>query len=293
MTFAEVSAQWMQEYVLDVAPTTAHHKSEYLRVHILPAIGGREIREISSDVITEYLDSIRARICRITMTKHYQTICQILRFAATNGYIDEIPTVHYRYPREPPKQMRVYKPEEVDRIVAACRPPWLSDAVLLAYRTGMRRGEVIGLQWDDINFDEKYLTVWRTISATSPKDVYVRVPKTYRSNRSIALDDKTMEMLLRRRERASQIWVFQQRRDIPSPWFVPRYLHKACDAAGVPYRTFHGLRHAHATMLMEKGVNPRIVQDRLGHSDIQTTLQIYSHVTQGMQQIVVDVLNDI
>ena len=162
--------------------------------------------------------------------------------------------------------------------------------VLLA-TTGMRRGEAIGLRWKDVDLEKGRLSVVQTITQTRSK-VTVGEPKTARGRRSIALDDGTVAVLRDHRKAmleerllvgpdfSDEGLVFHHpdgaclRPDAVSAQFVRRV-----GQYGLPRLTLHGLRHTWATLALEQGIHPRVVQERLGHSTIAITLGIYSHVS--------------
>jgi integrase len=162
--------------------------------------------------------------------------------------------------------------------------------VLLA-TTGMRRGEAIGLRWKDVDLDKGRLSVVQTITQTRSK-VTIGEPKTARGRRSIALDPATVAVLRDHRKAmleerllvgpdfADEGLVFHHpdgaclRPEAVSARFVRRV-----GQLGLPTLTLHGLRHTWATLALEQGIHPRVVQERLGHSTIAITLGIYSHVS--------------
>jgi len=162
--------------------------------------------------------------------------------------------------------------------------------VLLA-TTGMRRGEALGLRWTDVDLDTGRARVVQTIVQTRSL-VTIGEPKTARGRRSIALDSSTVAVLREHRHRMLQErllvgadftdlgLVFHQpdgtwlRPDAVSDLFLRR-----TRRYGLPRLTLHGLRHTWATLALEKGIHPRVVQERLGHSTIAITLGVYSHVS--------------
>jgi integrase len=179
--------------------------------------------------------------------------------------------------------------------------------VLLA-TTGMRRGEAIGLRWSDVDLETGRLRVVQTITQTR-STVTVGEPKTARGRRSVALDASTVAVLRDHRRRmleerllvgpdfADEGLVFHQpdgaclRPDAVSAMFLRR-VHQY----GLGRLTLHGLRHTWATLALEQGIHPRVVQERLGHSTIAITLGIYSHVAPTLHaeaaQLVADLVLD-
>ncbi|MCP4377573.1 MAG: site-specific integrase [bacterium] len=167
---------------------------------------------------------------------------------------------------------------------------------LLAVTTGLRRGEILGLRWSDVDLAAGTLTVQQSLEQI--KDgLRFKSPKTHRSRRSLALPAMTVEAL--RSHRASQaeerlaLGVAWEEhglvcpRPAGAPW-APDTLSTAFAAfvrgSGMKPFRFHDLRHSHATHLLRAGVHPKVVSERLGHSSVGITLDTYSHVLPGMQQ---------
>lgn len=167
--------------------------------------------------------------------------------------------------------------------------------------TGMRRGEALGLRWSDVDFDRKTIRVTRTLITT---DVQRKgapgftwgTPKTAKGRRTIALDDAAVAALKahRKRQREERLAVGADYHDgdlvVCEPDGTPVHpktisyrFAKAARAAGLPKIRLHDLRHTHATLALEAGVHPRIVQERLGHANVSITLDTYSHVDLDLQ----------
>lgn len=163
--------------------------------------------------------------------------------------------------------------------------------IILGYRTGMRIGEILSLKWEDINFDEKFLTVKRTLSLYNNGIPEISEPKTKKSKRRIDLDDITIKMLIDRYREKNGYVFCKKNGEIYSRQAIN--LPRMCRNVGIKPRGFHSLRHTHATILLSANIHPKIVQERLGHSKISTTLDTYSHLISGMQQVAVDVFNKI
>ncbi len=180
----------------------------------------------------------------------------------------------------------------------------------LALATGLRRGEMMGLKWLDINFDAGVLQVRRILSrvpSKMPGKGYVEAePKTQKSRRSIVIAPFALEALKQHRERqleaklqAGTAW---QEHDYVFCTSIGTHLNPTRDMldqlkallkkAGLPDIRFHDLRHSAATLLLSVGVHPKVVQEVLGHSQISITMDVYSHVLPGMQQDAMSRLND-
>lgn len=183
-----------------------------------------------------------------------------------------------------------------EQILAAATGTRWEAPVAIAVATGMRRGEILGLRWSDVDEGYAVIRISRTLEVTSEQGVVFEEPKTARSRRAVMVPGFLTARLIAhrrsqtaRRRAAGPAWhesglVVDRGNGTPwnpdrfsSAW--PWFLHRS----GLPHVRFHDLRHGHATLMLMKGVHPKIVSERLGHSTIGITLDIYSHVLPTMQ----------
>lgn len=217
------------------------------------------------------------------------------------GYADRNPVELADPPSLKAARARVRAPwssEELAEFLAAAREDPFYPAYHLAASTGMRRGEVLGLRWSDLDLQGRELHVIQTIVEAGHTPT-VGVPKSERSRRLIALDSRTVEVLrdhheveLRRRHdhlASVGALVFAQvdGSAIHPACFSYAFAHRV-RVVGVRRVRFHDLRHGHATMALRAGIHPKVVSERLGHSSIATTLDIYSHAIPSMQREAAD-----
>lgn len=215
-------------------------------------------------------------------------------------------------PRVKRYEIKPLSPEQVQQFLAATVGHRLEALFVLALATGMRRGELLALKWQDINFATGTLQVRRILThmpaKLNGKGGYVEAePKTEKSRRNIAIASFALEKLKQHRVRqleeklkAGPAWTDN---DLVFCSTVGGHLHTSrilfaqfkglLKKAGLPDIRFHDLRHSSATMLLSIGVHPKVVQEILGHSQISMTMDIYSHVLPTMQQEAVGKLNNV
>jgi integrase len=199
-------------------------------------------------------------------------------------------------PRAEHREMSTLDEEGVATLFEAVRGTRLEVPVMLAVTTGLRRGELLGLRWRDVDLEKGTLAVRQSIEQTKDGLAF-KEPKTRRGRRVVALPNVTVEAL--RRHRSEQA---KRRLALGSPYkdqglVLTRLDGRPMDPAetskafarvvvktGLRRVSFHGLRHTHATLLLRSNVHPKIVSERLGHATIGITLDTYSHVVPDMQE---------
>ena len=161
---------------------------------------------------------------------------------------------------------------------------WYTLFRLMIY-TGLRRGETLALTWEDIDFKNKTLTVNKTLSIGEYKKIVLSTPKTENSIRTIDLDNKTLLELQKLKIQSKYKLIFPNKKGNFSRLSnIADKLNQAIKETGIKKIRVHDLRHTHASLLFASGANIKYVQTRLGHSDIKTTLNIYTHVTKDTKE---------
>ncbi|RST75556.1 site-specific integrase [Siminovitchia acidinfaciens] len=171
-----------------------------------------------------------------------------------------------------------------------------SNPKVIINHTGMRRGELLGLKWSNIDFNKKRIYVTHLLYYVSGQGLVLQSPKTSSGNRNISITDEIIDELqsykLKKQEQLLKVGMkLNDEHFIISSFggepLNPNTIHKQflydVKLAGVKRIRFHDLRHTHATIMLEIGENPKVVSERLGHSNVSITLNKYSHVTPNLQ----------
>ncbi|MED1202574.1 tyrosine-type recombinase/integrase [Heyndrickxia acidicola] len=207
------------------------------------------------------------------------------------------PVVNAKPPKVKNPEKTTWNIEEVNRFLTTVKNKSYGIAYILAIFTGMRRGEILGLKWEDITFGNKKIHIKRSVSYVQNKGLLVKEPKTSKSKRQISISEHVINQLKTHKEKQlftkdnmgykyeDNDFVITTENGKPiNPRNLLRQFYEMMEKAQVPRISFHDLRHTHATIMMEQGENPKVVSERLGHSRVAVTLDLYSHVSDDLQE---------
>nr|MBA2521198.1 site-specific integrase [Chloroflexia bacterium] len=286
-------------------PATHRRYADLTRLHVLPSIGGVQLRRLTPVQLQALQPAWRDKGLSATTGRqiHYilhRAFGQAVRWRmiATNpcDLIDP--------PRRSTPEMKVWDARQTAAVLATGDATNLAALWRLALLCGLRRGELLGLRWDDVDLDRGTLAVRRTLSRGNGGTWELGQPKTAAGQRAVALPASCVAALRAHRDRQGferqrlgELWqdlgfLFTGRLGTPLHVNVlDNAFRELIAGAGVPRIRFHDLRHTCATLLLAAGVHPKVVQERLGHSDVGMTLNRYSHVMPGMQEAAADALD--
>ena len=262
-----------------------------IRVHIKPVLGSTKIIKLDAlQLHYFYRDKLNSGLAVNTVRMMHVIIHKAMKQAVRWKLIPHNIADDVDAPRGPKTEVGSLTPKQVKELLSAASDDRLEALYVLAVSTGMRRGELLGLQWQDIDFDAGTLRVRRTLNrgTTTP-------PKSSKANRMIKLPQIALEALKNQTRVEGSVWVFSTANCTPVSErnLHSQYWKKIKQKAGLlPHTKFHSLRHTAATLLLAKNVNPKIVADLLGHSSIKITLDTYSHVLPDMQSTAADSMDD-
>src|SRR5699024_7322387 len=303
MTFEEYLKEWLRKKKQDVAHGTYQHYESYTRNHIIPGLGRWKLNQLDYDIIDSFVDELKddEEISQQTKRHIFRTLSNAIRSGKRHG-IDSNIMEGITAPKKERREIEYWTREEMREFTKHLRSKNHRLPIMLALATGMRYGEVMGLTWSKVNLEKKYLSVTHQLKLDEieGKNEWVLSPelKTQTSYRTISLDDDTVEMLKKHRKQQEKdklkVGPDYGKLDLVcatttghpiKPSYLRKVFNRTCEKANVKRISFHGLRHTHATLLLSDGVHPKIVQERLGHRSIETTLDTYSHITPNMQEL--------
>lgn len=310
--------EWLEEWLKGRKPHLADNSWRtydiMIRCHIIPAIGRIKLKDLKTrdiqNLINEKMENGRVEgeggLSPRTVKYIYSTLHTALKQAVRERIIPFNVAEAVELPKKRKKEMNTLSAEESRRFLQTTRKSPLHAAYLLALSTGLRQGEILGLKWEDIDFDEGALTVKRQLLRTTDQGLVLEEPKTKHSRRTISLNKEVIkELKLHKKEQnevklkagpGSQdndlLFFTDEGKPIDPRNFFRRFK-RLLKEAGIPDIPLHNLRHTYATLSLEAGIDPKTIQEILGHSTISTTMDTYSHVTIKMQKDAADTIGNL
>lgn len=290
--------------------TLAYYKS-VINKHLKPELGSYKLRSLTPTILQQFFNNKYINgFSNSSITNFHSILNGALKKAVyPYQYIKDNPLNYIEIKRKKKSNLDKIKVISIDDFnTILSRFPFGSNCHLLlqiAFNTGLRGGEICALTWNDIDFNNKTLTVNKTL-ITKPKGIFeIGTPKTQSSYRTISIGNTLINLLKKQKlfQKENKLkygeYYFESNQvctkengEMITPSTI-KYLSRIINYELQIDFNFHMLRHTHATLLLENGANIKSIQERLGHANISTTLNTYSHVTKNMENKTVDILEKI
>ena len=298
MPFGEWLDFWYQNYVKpQIRPTTQANYEAKIYQHIIPELGKIPLNQLAQKDLQQFYARMKTggRLIRTeqfgkglsdSMVRGLHAACRsALEKAVQEELIRTNPAVGCKLPPKRGREMQVLGREELQRFLIQAQAEGYFELFLLDLCTGLRRGELLALQWDDLDFKTGTLTVNKQVYEVKGQ-LQVSIPKTRASIRRLVLPPGVVEVLRQYQKTVDSRWMFPSpvKEDMSmTPGAVRRRLQIILERAGCKRIRFHDLRHTFATLSLENGMDVKTLSAMLGHVSAATTLDIYTHVTGDMQ----------
>ena len=297
MPFGEWMDFWYQNYTKPGhRPTTQSNYEGNIYQHIIPQLGKIPLCQLTQKDLQQFYAHLKKE-GRLVRTEQYgkglsdrmvrmcHAKCRAaLEQAVRENLIRTNPAVGCKLPPKRGREMQVLSPQELQRFLMQAQAEGYFELFLLDLSTGLRRGELLALQWSDLDLDTGTLSVTKQVYEVDGK-LQLSVPKTKASIRKLVLPPAVVEVFRAYQKTASSRWLFPSPKnpDLPlTPGSVLRRLQIILERAGCKKIRFHDLRHTFATMALENGMDIKTLSSMLGHVSAVTTLDIYTHITGDM-----------
>ena len=312
LTVGDYLTQWLRDYTeLNCSPKTIESYRQLINSHLIPELGNIKLVELEA----RHLQVIYAKkkdsgLSARTVRYLYSLMAQSLGHAVKQGLLYRNVALYTEPPRIEHKAINTLEPQHLTSFLESAKDTPYFALFYLLFHTGMRRGEALALKWKHIDMGlaslgiQAYLSVTQSLGKVNG-NILVKEPKTGAGKRRVALPPSLTLVLKQHRQTEEALrtalgvklteedYVFCHSDGSPyDPSTVSHAFRKVVRRAGLPPMPLHGLRHSHATMLLEVGIHPRVVMERLGHSSIRVTLDTYSHVVGGLQELAAQKFDD-
>lgn len=293
---------WMEDYKKPSVKLTTYELYErtYKR-HIKPYFKGRKLKDIRAEHIQRLLNKESQKVSKRTLSRLKVILNGIFGQAYKNELIRKNPVPLTQFPKYPTeKERRVMTKEEQDVFLKYARTLYYGDLFEVALSTGMRNGELRGLEWKDVDFENRIIHITGTLAYSETKGYYKTTPKTRTSKRDIPMLENVYNLLKKRQEKQLELKEFLQDRWTPYPrlenlvfvkengnliehsviQYYIRHIQELIARDGIVFDkiSIHTLRHTFATRCIENGMQPQVLKNILGHSSLAMTMDLYSHV---------------
>ncbi|MBA2876378.1 integrase [Anoxybacillus caldiproteolyticus] len=285
-------------YKKTVEITTANSREYIIRNHIMKHFEHKKINEITTfDIDCFYVDKLDDGYSGAYIRHMHNLLNQAFDQAVRWSLVKMNPVRNAKPPKVKSEEKTTWTVDEVNRFLNLIKNRSIEIPYFLAIFTGMRRGEVLGLKWDDVDFENKKIRIKRSLCFVSGQGLIFKEPKTQKSKRQISISQHVVNVLKKHKQKQEfqkeKLWRQYEDNNLIvctddgkplDPRNLLRQFYRLIEEANVPRISFHDLRHTHATILMQQGENPKVVSERLGHSRVGITLDLYSHVSDDLQE---------
>jgi integrase len=290
---------WLDDVVRNtVKQRTLENYAYIVQRHITPELGRVKVKDLRPDWVRRlYREKLDSGLSTRTVRLVHTVLNKALKQAVLDGVLARNVCVAVKAPRLVKKEIRPLDPIQAGTLLEVAKGDRLEALYVLAITAGLREGELLGLRWEDVALQHGTVQVRRQLTRTKKYGISFTTPKRGKS-RSVKLAERAVKALKNHRERQSEellrlgtpsqnnnlVFTSTVGTPLDPSNFTYHTFRPFLKRAGLPKIRFHDLRHTCATLLLGKGVHPKIVQQMLGHANISETMDTYSHVLPNMQE---------
>lgn len=297
-TMTDYLNRWLSDYARpNLSPRTIEGYEHILQRYFIPALGNIALSQLKPEHLQQYYSKMLGNGLSAQTVRHHHTVLhKALQTAVEWVIIIRNVADAVTPPRAQSPEMQIWNESEISQFLESVKPTQYYALFYTALFTGMRRSELLALRWQDIDFILGQIYVNRSLHVLKGGRVIFKSPKTAKGRRTVALppsaflvlneyrETKEAESLLLDKPITDADLVFSTLGKPLLPNTVTHAWIKLVRRSGLKVIRFHDARHSHASLMLRQNIHPKVVQERLGHSTIAITLDIYSHVTPGLQE---------
>ena len=315
--FEELAEEWFTEYAALNLRASTFEEMKKLRRRVYPVLGHLRIDKITPRQIQAFLNSMAREGANMitgkplspkTIQHHLELISGVFSYAIKMELVSDNPCSKVTIPKGEVNEKQIYSQEEMAILLTRMEDEPLKYKAffyLMAY-SGFRRGEMLGLEWKDVDFTHNVISVHRTSNQTKERGIYTDTTKTKRSQRTLKISPYIMDMLkdLKAEQDADALklgdyWIetdrlfTQDNGEAQHPNTTYEWLRRFCKRENLPFHGLHSFRHFAASSMISAGLDVTTVSGALGHTNSGTTLNVYSHMFQTAQARVAEAMDGV
>jgi len=306
LTVAQHLKQWLEGYVkTNCSPRPLDGYESIMENHLIPASGHVQLKQLHQQIIQGYYGKACEKVSARTVAKHHRLLSQALKYAVRQGYLGRNPCDLVDAPSWKGRPMRTLTPAEVEVLFDMVQDSLIYPATYTAVSTGLRQAELLGLRWRDIDLDMLSISVSQVLYKRRGICQF-KEPKTSHSRRRVAMTPKLALFLREYRQERKLLYlelgkqltldglVFTSIEGNPlDPSVLSHDFARIVKRAGLDNVRFHDLRHTFASLMLLRGAKPKVISEALGHASVAFTMDVYSHIIEGMQEDAMALLDEV
>lgn len=293
MLFSDYMISWLETTRNSIKENTYHEYQKVIENDICPYFKNKALtlKTLNNLHIQEYYNELSKKMTANSVLKRHANIHKALKYAVMSGLIEKNPSDYIILPKKKKYVGKYFDQKQLNKLIKSSKEYQIEPIIMLTTYYGFRRSEVLGLRWDAINFDDNTIIVKNTVVAIGGKVLEDEITKTKSSFRTLPLDETMKKYLKQLKVKQKENKLFYGNsyldNDFVCKWengqpfkpdYVTRTFNRILDENKLPKIRFHDLRHSAASMLLKMGFTLKEIQEWLGHSDISTTANCYSHL---------------
>jgi len=306
LTVAEHLRNWLEGYVkTNCSQRTLDGYQSIIETHLIPALGQVQLKHLHPQAIQSYYGKACERLSARTVHHQHRVLSQSLKFAVRQGYLGRNPAELVDAPSPRKKVMRTLTPGEVEVLFETAQDNYYYPVVYTAVSTGLRQAELLGLRWRDIDLDMLSISVSQVLYKRRGICQF-KEPKTSHSRRRVAMTPKLALFLREYKAERERLYhelgeqltlddlVFTSMSGKPiNPCVLTHAFNRMARQANLNSVRFHDLRHTFASLMLLRGAKPKVISEALGHASVAFTMDVYSHIIEGMQSDAMALLDEV
>jgi len=303
LTLAELLHQWLKGYVkTNASPRTYEGYSSIIEHHLIPSLGQIQLKYLQSKTIEDYYGQQNKTLSARSVLHQHRVLSQALKYGVRHGFLGRNPAEFTEPPKPRKTTMRTLTADEVEILLNSVRDSNYYPVIYTAVSSGLLQAEILGLRWRDIDLDMCSISVCQTLYIKRGI-VQFKEPKTAHSRRRVSMTPKLALFLKEfkaKREEKKGLPVILDAIVFTTVKGAPIDAHLLSHAfglmskkAGLGHLRFHDLRHTFASLMLQHGAKPKVISECLGHASVGFTMDVYSHIIEGMQQDAMALLDEV